>query len=98
MTPNTQIQDMTKCHFDSKAKSALFIYIHVGYIHCILYKTGEYMQFEYIQVLDIFCQQLGDMYQLEGYPCALQLQGFGICIFVFGICIFVFGGYMTVGG
>ena len=24
-----------------------------------------HMQFEYIQVLDIFCQQLGDMYQLE---------------------------------
>ena len=23
------------------------------------------MQFEYVQVLDIFCQQLGDMYQLE---------------------------------
>ena len=62
----TNTQDVTKCHFDSKAKSALFIYIHVGYIHCILYKTGEYMQFEYIQVLDIFCQQLGDMYQLEG--------------------------------
>ena len=95
MTPNTQIQDMTKCHFDSKAKSALFIYIHVGYIHCILYKTGEYMQFEYIQVLDIFCQQLGDMYQLEAVRAPF---GLGIYIFVFGICIFVFGGYMTVGG
>ena len=38
---NTQIQDMTKCHFDSKAKSALFIYIFMLDIYIVYYTKLE---------------------------------------------------------
>ena len=52
------------------------------------------MQFEYIQVLDIVCQQLGDMYQLEGvralttvHPSAAGFRNMYICIWNMYICI-----------
>ena len=54
------------------------------------------MQFEYIQVLDIFCQQLGDMYQLEGvrapFSCRVyQLIGKGLMLYLcFSVFVYIY--------
>ena len=69
-------------------------------IFIFVFRFEEYMSvvFIYVLVLDISCQQLGEMCQLEGFCAPRNLVTFGNIYICMGYMLTTFGEYTSVGG